>query len=68
MPVMNGLEKTRALKKIMPAVPVIIYTAHSDHFMEKEGAAAGVSAIVSKSQAINVLIATARNLLDQIAA
>jgi len=27
MPVMNGLEETRVLKKLMPAVPVIIFTA-----------------------------------------
>jgi DNA-binding NarL/FixJ family response regulator len=27
MPVMNGLEETRVLKKLMPALPVIIYTA-----------------------------------------
>ena len=68
MPIMNGLEETRALKKFMPAVPVIIYTAHDDRFVEKEAAAAGVSAVVSKSQAASVLIATARSLLDQIAA
>jgi DNA-binding NarL/FixJ family response regulator len=30
MPVMNGLEETRVIKKLMPAVPVIIFTAHSD--------------------------------------
>lgn len=68
MPVMNGLEETRALKKFMPAVPVIIYTAHADRFIEKEAAAVGVSAVVSKSEAVAVLIATARSLLDQIAA
>ena len=68
MPIMNGLEETRALKKIMPAVPVIIFTEHIDRFVEKEAAAAGVSAIVSKSQDVAVLIATARSLLDQIAA
>ncbi len=68
MPVMNGLEETRALKKLLPLVPVIIFTAHSDPFVEKEAGAAGVSAIVSKSQAVTVLIAKARSLLDQIAA
>ena len=68
MPIMNGLEETRILKKLMPAVPVIIFTAHSDPFVEKEAVAAGVSALVSKSEAIAVLIATARRLLDQIAA
>ncbi len=54
MPVMNGLEETRALKKLMPAIPVIIFTAHSDPFVEKEVRAAGVSAVVSKSEAVSV--------------
>ncbi len=68
MPVMNGLEETRVLKKLMPAVPVIIFTAHSDLFVEKEVRAAGVSALVSKSEAVSALITKARGLLDQIAA
>ncbi len=68
MPLINGLEETRVLKKLMPAVPVIIFTAHSDPFFEKENAAAGVSAVVAKSEAVTVLIATARTLLNQIAA
>jgi DNA-binding NarL/FixJ family response regulator len=68
MPVMNGIEETRILKKVMPTVPVIIFTAHSDPFLEKEAAAAGVSAVVSKSQAVTVLVAMARSLLDENAA
>jgi DNA-binding NarL/FixJ family response regulator len=68
MPIMNGIEETRALKKLMPTMPIIVYTAHDDRFVEKEAAAAGVSAVVSKSQAAGILIATARSLLDQIAA
>ena len=68
MRVMNGLEETRALKKLMPAVPVIIFTSHSDPVVEKEAAAACVSAVVSKSQPVAVLIATARSLLNQLAA
>ena len=68
MPGMNGLEETRVLKKLMPAVPVIIFTAHSEPEVEREAAAAGVSAVVSKSQAVTVLIATARSLLNKLAA
>ncbi len=62
MPVMNGLEETRVLKKLMPAVPVIIFTAHSDPFIEKEAREAGVSAVVSKSEAVAILITKARGL------
>jgi DNA-binding NarL/FixJ family response regulator len=68
MPVMNGLEETRVLKKLMPSVPVIIFTAHSDPLVEKEAREAGVSAVVSKSEAVAVLITKARGLLAHIAA
>ena len=62
---MNGLEETRVLKKLMPAVPVIIFTAHNDPFVEKEARAAGVSAVVSKSEAVAILITKARGLLER---
>jgi DNA-binding NarL/FixJ family response regulator len=68
MPIMNGMEETRLLKQLMPGVPVIIYTAHSDPFVEKEARSAGASAVISKSEAVTVLIAKARRLFDEIAA
>jgi len=63
MPLMNGLEETRILKRLMPAVPVIIYSVHSDSFVDREALAAGASAVVSKSEVPAVLIAKARELL-----
>ena len=68
MPLMNGLEETRILKKLMPAIPVIIYSVHTGPNVESEALAAGASAVVSKSEAVDVLIAKARELLDKIAA
>ena len=68
MPVLNGLEETRLLRQLMPAVPVIIYTAHSDPFIEKEVLSAGASAVISKSEAVATLVKTARSLVDQLAA
>jgi DNA-binding NarL/FixJ family response regulator len=68
MPLMNGLEETRILKKLMPALPVIIYTAHDSALVEEEALAAGASAVISKSDAVTVLIEKARELLDRIAA
>src|SRR5205809_6027533 len=59
MPVMNGLEEARLLKQLMPTVPVIIYTAHSDPFVEKEARSAGACAVISKSEAATTLLATA---------
>ncbi len=68
MPVMNGLEATRLLKQLMPAVPIIIFTNHSDSFIGKEAMLAGASAVISKSEAVATLIAKARSLFDEIAA
>jgi DNA-binding NarL/FixJ family response regulator len=68
MPLMNGLEETRILKKLMPAVPIIIYTTHGGRIVEKDGLEAGASAVISKSDDLAVLIGKARELLDRIAA
>ncbi len=51
MPITNGLEEKRALKKLMPLVPAIIFTAHSERSVEKEAHVAGVSAVLSKPEA-----------------
>jgi DNA-binding NarL/FixJ family response regulator len=61
MPIMSGLEEARVLKQLMPTVPVIIYTAHSDPFIEKEAQAAGAYAVVSKSDPLTTLIVVARS-------
>ena len=68
MPVMNGLDATRVLKRLMPEVPIIMYSAYSDSFTQREARSAGVSAVVSKSEHISVVIAKARSLVCQIAA
>ena len=67
MPLMNGLEATCALRKLMPSVPVILYSANMDPFVEKEAFAAGASAAVAKSNVVAVLIPTARSLLGEMA-
>jgi chemotaxis response regulator CheB len=67
MPVMNGID-ARALKTLMPMVPVIIFSEYSDVFSEKEAQSAGISALVSKSENVSVLIDKARVLLYPAAA
>ena len=56
------------LKKLMPSVPVIIYSAHIDRLVEQEALAAGASAVVGKSDGVSVLIDKARELLNKMAA
>ncbi len=61
MPVMNGIDATRALKMLMPTVPATV-------FSEKEARSAGISALVSKSEHVSVLIDKVRALLYPAAA
>lgn len=68
MPLLNGLEYACAVKKLMPSVPVILYSANMDSFVEKEALAAGASAAVAKSDVVARLIPTARSLLGEMAA
>lgn len=63
MPVMNGLDAARTLKRLMPKVPIVMVSIHSDAFTEREARSAGVSALVSKFEDMSALIRIARNLL-----
>lgn len=68
MPVMNGLEAARVLKRLMPAVPLIMYSAFGDRFAERQARLVGISEVVSKSEHASVLIHKARCLVYSYAA
>jgi DNA-binding NarL/FixJ family response regulator len=63
MPVMNGLDAGRVLKRMMPSVPLIMYSAFEDRFSEQRARLIGISEVVSKSEHVSVLIDKARGLL-----
>lgn len=64
MPVMNGLDEARILRRLMPEIPIVLYSAHIDSLVEKEARAAGASAVVPKSEAVALLIERSRQLLE----
>jgi DNA-binding NarL/FixJ family response regulator len=68
MPVMNGLEAARVLKRLMPNVPLIMYSAFGDRYVQQQASLIGVSSIISKSEPATHVVGTARNLLTQAAA
>jgi DNA-binding NarL/FixJ family response regulator len=63
MPVMNGLDAARVLHQIMPKVPLILCSLHTDEVLRKEAIHAGVDAVISKAQNMQTLIFKARELL-----
>jgi DNA-binding NarL/FixJ family response regulator len=68
MPVMNGFDAARILKRIMPRVPLVMYSGFADRLAEQQARLIGISEVVSKSERASVLIDKVRNLLYSIAA
>jgi CheY-like chemotaxis protein len=70
MPVMNGFEAARALKLLMPHVPLLMFTNNIGAVMEQEARSAGIYAVVCKSDSDSSgqLLRHAKILLSQLAA
>ena len=52
----------------MPTVPLLLYSAFGDKFVEYQALQAGISEVASKSEDVTVLIRKARGLLYPTAA
>src|SRR5215813_6178662 len=68
MPVMNGIEAACELKRLMPMVPIIVFSEYGDVFSEREARETGISAVVSKDAQLSVLLDRARSVFYQMAA
>jgi DNA-binding NarL/FixJ family response regulator len=62
MPVMDGLRATREIMRILPSVPIVIYTLHYAAWVELEAKKAGARGVVAKSD-IAKLMDVAEDLL-----
>jgi DNA-binding NarL/FixJ family response regulator len=60
---MNGIDATRALKAVMPQVPIVMYTTFADSQMKNLALEAGVHDLVDKSENTFTLVRSIRNLL-----
>jgi DNA-binding NarL/FixJ family response regulator len=63
MPVMNGIEATHALRRFVPETPILVFSEYCDVFSEHEARSEGISALVSKTAPISVLLDKARGAL-----
>jgi DNA-binding NarL/FixJ family response regulator len=61
MPVMNGIDAAHAIKKIMPEVPIILFSVHSDEMLKESARDAGISVLVSKTE-MSTLVGHTRRL------
>jgi len=63
MPVMNGLEAAREITRIAPDVQMVMFTMHTSEQLRKDAEAAGIKAVISKSDTIGEhLLASVRHL------
>jgi CheY-like chemotaxis protein len=63
MPVMDGFETARALRKLFPAISLVMLTAHYMETTKQAAEQAGIFAVFSKHQDLSPLIEHARTLL-----
>jgi two-component system chemotaxis response regulator CheY len=63
MPVMDGLEASRQLTKLMPDVPLLMLTSHVGKVMEEDALKAGIRRIAAKGGSFQRLMDDARELM-----
>jgi DNA-binding NarL/FixJ family response regulator len=56
MPVLNGMVATSVLKRLMPAVQIVMFTTFSDPCIKKTAMAVGLDAFVDKSESAETLL------------
>jgi CheY-like chemotaxis protein len=56
MPRMNGIDAAAILHPMFPDVPLILYTLHKEIVSEERTKAAGISAVISKVDDMDVLL------------
>jgi DNA-binding NarL/FixJ family response regulator len=67
MPVMNGLEAGRILRKLMPSMPLIMLTFFSTPNLEHEAFEAGYKKVILKTQSLDDLVRSIRSLVAKAA-
>ena len=63
MPKLNGLEAAAILHNMLPKVPIILFTLHEGVVSERRAQAAGIRAVVSKTDRMEILIENILNFV-----
>jgi DNA-binding NarL/FixJ family response regulator len=63
MPIMNGLEAAPVLRRMLPTVPIILFTLHDSKSLVRKALSVGVNAVVSKADSMKTLLNQAEDLL-----
>lgn len=66
MPVMNGLEAARELTRVLPLVPLVMFTSYETPDLRQEALSAGIRTVMSKSESIEALVSNIQALLEPV--
>jgi DNA-binding NarL/FixJ family response regulator len=55
MPLMNGIEAAYELKRIMPDIPIILFTQHAGTLQSATGRSSPIDLVVAKSGAVHIV-------------
>ncbi len=56
----NRRREREKVNRLMPMVPIIVFSEYGDVFSEREAPSSGISGIVSKTEHLSVLLDKAR--------
>ena len=65
MPITNGLNAARTIKRILPQTPIVILSVHKNRQIMKEAQGIGVQGFVTKEEASRDLINAAEAVLHE---
>ena len=63
MPLLNGIDASRMLKRLLPATPIVMFTTFTEPHIQAAAVAAGVHTVVSKSEGATTLVRSIQTLL-----
>ena len=66
MPVMNGLDAAHELTRLVPGVPLVMFTNFETAHLKREALSADIRAIVSKDGSIGALVSSIQALLEPV--
>lgn len=67
MPVMNGLDAARIIRRLLPSASLIMFTFFSTSYLEKQAMEAGYQTVIVKTQRLEDLVGCIRSIAAEAA-
>ena len=57
LPIMNGLDAAYELKRLLPEVPILMYTSHAGPSLQELASSVGIGKVIDKATPRGLLLA-----------